>query len=170
MPRISTKENKTIYQTIREDLGLTRDKASELLEFISPERIERIESGKYAPKSDEVLQMANKYKAPQLCNYYCSNQCNVGCRYVPEIQMKQFSQIVVEVVSSLNSVKDKQMRLIDISLDGTVRNDELQDFIDIQEQLEHISVAVETLQLWTEKMLAEGKIDLEKYNEIKAKR
>lgn len=170
MPRVSKKENKSIYQTTREELGLTREKAGELLEFISPERIERIESGKYIPKSDEILQMADKYKAPQLCNYYCSKQCVVGSKYVPEIQMKQFSQIVVEVVSSLNSLKDRQMRLIDISIDGTVRDDELMDFIDIQEQLEHISVAVETLQLWTEKMLADGKIDLEKYNEIKANR
>lgn len=170
MPRVSKKENKTIYQTTREELGLTRERASELLEFISPERIERIESGRFAPKSEEILQMADKYKAPQLCNYYCSKQCVVGSKYVPEIQMKQFGQIVLEVVSSVNSVKEMQMRLIDISTDGTVRDDELRDFIDIQNQLEHISIAIETLQLWTEKMLAEGKIDLEKYNELKANR
>ena len=40
MGRTSTKENKNSYQLAREELGLTREKASELLETIAPERIE----------------------------------------------------------------------------------------------------------------------------------
>ena len=43
MGRKSIKENKNYYQEIRESLNLTRDKASELLEFISADRIEKIE-------------------------------------------------------------------------------------------------------------------------------
>ena len=39
MGRTSTKENKNSYQLAREELGLTREKASELLETIAPERI-----------------------------------------------------------------------------------------------------------------------------------
>lgn len=167
MPRASTKDNKTIYQQTREELGLTREKASELLEFISPERIERIESGRYTPKSDEILQMAEKYKAPELCNYYCAKQCEIGNKYVPEIQMKQLSQIVLEVVASVNTVREMQMRLIDISADGKIENDELRDFVNIQNELEQISVSVETLQLWTEKMIADGKINIEEYEKIK---
>lgn len=42
MGRTSTKENKNSYQLAREELGLTREKASELLETIAPERIEKI--------------------------------------------------------------------------------------------------------------------------------
>ena len=34
----------------------------------------------------------------------------------------------------------------------------------IQKELERISVTVETLQLWVEKMLANGRIDTEAYN------
>lgn len=44
MPKVSSKENKNIYFQRREELGLTRDKASELLESIPPERIEKIEN------------------------------------------------------------------------------------------------------------------------------
>ena len=44
MGRISTKKDKTVYQQSRESLGLSRDKASELLEGISSDRIERIEN------------------------------------------------------------------------------------------------------------------------------
>ena len=46
----------------------------------------------------------------------------------------------------------------------------MEDFIFIQQELEKISIAVETLQLWLERMLADGKIDIEKYNEVKNKR
>ena len=42
MGRRSTKENKTIYQTTREELGLTREKAAEMIPGFSPERIEKI--------------------------------------------------------------------------------------------------------------------------------
>ena len=74
MARVSTKENKNIYQLTREGLKLTRDAASELLESIPPERIEKIENERSLPHPDEVLTMADKYKKPDLCNYYCSNQ------------------------------------------------------------------------------------------------
>ena len=44
MPRVSNKESKNIYFSRREELKLTRDQASELLESIPPERIEKIEN------------------------------------------------------------------------------------------------------------------------------
>ena len=42
MARASVKENKNPYQTTREELGLTREKASELLVSLPAERIEKI--------------------------------------------------------------------------------------------------------------------------------
>ena len=170
MARISTKKDKNIYQKTRENLDLSRDGASELLEWISPERIERIENEKSTPNPDEVLQMADKYKLPRLCNYYCSHQCPIGQEYVPEIKTKELSQIVLEMLASLNSMNKKRERLIEITADGKIGNDEIEDFIHIQEELERISITVETLQLWSEKMLANGIIDEKKYKEIKSKR
>ena len=170
MARISTKKDKNIYQITRENLDLSRDGASELLEWISPERIERIENEKSIPNPDEVLQMADKYKLPRLCNYYCSHQCPIGQEYVPEIKTKELSQIVLEMLASLNSMNKKRERLIEITADGKIGNDEIEDFIHIQEELERISITVETLQLWSEKMLANGIIDEKKYKEIKSKR
>ena len=46
MARVSSKKDKNIYQQTRENLELSRESASELLEWISPERIERIENEK----------------------------------------------------------------------------------------------------------------------------
>ena len=169
MARASTKENKNIYHTTRESLQLTREAASDLLEVISPERIEKIENERSLPHPDEVLIMAEKYKQPNLCNYYCANECPIGQQYVPEIKIKDLSQIVLETVASLNSLNKQKDRLIEITVDGKITGDELEDFIYIQEELEKISIAVETLQLWSEKMLATGVIDIEQYNAYKNK-
>ncbi len=159
-------ENKCIYRELREKMGLSREAASELLN-ISPERIERIENGKFDIHPEEVSIMAEKYKDPSLCNYYCSNECPIGKEYVPEIRIKNLSEIILQMVASLNSLKKSQDRLIEITADGIIDEDELKDFIHIQEELERISITVETLQLWAEKMLADGKIDIEKYNALK---
>ena len=169
MARASTKENKNIYHRTRESLQLTREAASDLLEVISPERIEKIENERSLPHPDEVLIMAEKYKQPNLCNYYCANECTIGQQYVPEIKIKDLSQIVLETVASLNSLNKQKERLIEITVDGKITGDELEDFIYIQEELEKISIAVETLQLWSEKMLATGVIDIEQYNAYKNK-
>ena len=163
MPKVSNKENKNPYFRRREELKLTRDQASELLESIPPERIEKIENERVSPHPDEIMIMADKYKSPELCNYYCSNQCPIGERYVPEIKMQDLSQIVLNTVDSLNTVQDQQRRFINIAADGVIDDAEIDDFVDIQEELEKISIAVETLQLWSEQMLANGSINVEKY-------
>lgn len=111
--------------------------------------------------------MAEGYKMPNLCNYYCSNECPIGRRYVPEIKIKDLSQIILEMIASLNAMNKKQERLIEITADGMIRDDEMKDFIEIQNKLEKISVTVETLQFWAEKMLASGNIDTEIYKKYK---
>ena len=170
MGRGSVKENKNLYQIKREELGLSREKASELLESIPPERIEKIENERSLPHPDEVLVMAEKYKQPGLCNYYCANQCPIGQQYVPEIKVKDLSQIVLEMLASLNSMTKQKERFIEITVDGKISGDELEDFIYIQEELERISIAVETLQLWSERMLATGVINAEQYQAYKNKK
>ena len=167
MARVSTKENKTIYHKTREALQLTREEASDLLESISPERIEKIENERSLPHPDEVLVMAEKYKQPSLCNYYCANQCPIGQQYVPEIKVKDLSQIVLEMLASLNAMTKQKERFIEITVDGKISGDELEDFIYIQEDLERISIAVETLQLWCERMLDTGAIDQAQYEAYK---
>ena len=163
MARKSTKENKNIYQRTRETLDMTREEASELLGTMSPERIEKIESERSMPHPDEVLLMSDKYKQPTLCNYYCANQCPIGAQYVPEVKVKDLSQIVLETIASLNKMQKQKDRFIEITVDGQISLDELADFVNIQQELEKISVAVETLQLWCEQMLDTGFIDREQY-------
>lgn len=167
MGRLSTKENKTLFQLSREELGYSREKASELLGWISPERIEKIENEKSIPHPEEILAMSIVYKNPKLCNFYCANLCPIGQEYVPEVKIKDLSQIVLEMLASLNAMHKKQERLIEITADGKISGDEVEDFIRIQEDLEKISITVETLQLWSERMLATGAIDMDTYQAYK---
>ncbi|MCR4672724.1 MAG: XRE family transcriptional regulator [Lachnospiraceae bacterium] len=158
MGRASVKENKNIYFRCREELKLTREQASELLEAVTADRIEKIENERSLPQPDEVYIMSDKYKAPELCNFYCANQCPIGKHYVPEVKVEALSQIILGLVASLNSVEDKKDRLIEIAADGEIDREEFGDFQNIRKELERISLTVEALQLWTEKMEAEGKI------------
>lgn len=166
MGKKSTKENKNIYQISREALDLTREQASSLLEYVSPDRIEKIENERSLPHPEEILAMAKGYKAPNLCNYFCSQECPIGQQYVPEVKMKNLSQIVLEIVNSLNSLGRAKNRLVEITVDGEIAEHEYQDFAMIQKQLSQISLTVDSLQLWFEKTLADGKIDPEQFKKL----
>ena len=158
MGRKSTKENKNIYQISREEANLTREAAAEELEFISSDRIEKIENEKSLPHPDEILAMADCYKNPALCNYYCSHECPIGQEYVPEVTFKELSQITLEMLASLNSLEKEKNRLIEITVDGVISEDEKKDFEKIQEQLAQISLAIDSLELWVQKALLDGRI------------
>ena len=160
----------TVYKSIRKSHNLTRDevcdKALSSGTPLQPERLERIENGKFPVTPHEVLLLSELYGEPTLCNHYCSKECPIGEKYVPEIKVKHLSQIVLEMLSSLNSMKKNQERLIEITADGVIGDDEIRDFVCIQKKLEKISINVETLQLWVEEMLSSGKINIEKYNQL----
>lgn len=170
MARSSTKENKNPYQLTRERLGLSREKAGELLDGLTGERIEKIENERTVPHPEDILIMARGYKEPGLCNYYCSRQCPIGEYYVPEIKSKALSEIVLEILAKLNSMEKRKNRLIEITADGRIDTDEIEDFIYIQQELEEISQTVEALQLWAEKMLATGIIDNDEYEKRKGRK
>lgn len=161
MGKRSVRENKNIYQTSRENMELTRERASEQMKFISADRIEKIESEKSLPHPDEILAMAECYRAPDLCNYFCSHECPIGQQFVPEVKMKDLSQIILEMLASLNALEKEKARLIEITVDGEISEDEYRDFVKIQDQLDRIAGSVNALQLWVRKTIADGKIDRE---------
>ena len=158
MGRKSTRENKNHYQQCRENRSLTREQAADLMEVVSSDRIEKIENEKSLPHPDEILIMADAYKAPDLCNYYCSHECPIGQEYVPEVKIKDLSQITLEMLASLNAIEKEKNLLIEITVDGTISPDEKKDFQKIQNQLSQISMAIDSLQLWVQKAIADGEI------------
>ena len=160
----------SIYKAIRKEHDMTRDdvcdEAVKMSKPLQPERLERIENGKLEIHPEEVMLLSEIYGEPALCNHYCSKECPIGQKYVPEIKVKDLTQIVLEMLSSLNSMKKSQERLIEITADGIIEDDEIADFVFIQKELERISITVETLQLWVEQMIADDKINKEKYEKL----
>ncbi len=159
MGRKSTKENKNIYQTSRENLELTREAAAEKLQFISADRIEKIESEKTLPHPEEILAMADCYKNPSICNYFCSNICPIGREYVPEVKSKDLAQVTLEMVVTLNNLVKERDRLLEITVDGKISDDELSDFINIKDELEKMSLTIDSLKLWVNNSIAAGELD-----------
>ena len=166
MGKKSIKEDKNIYFESREELGLTRAQASELIGTISESRLEKLETGKTAIYPEDVVDMARAYKKPELCNYYCTHQCRIGMDSVPEVKISSLSEIVLGMLAALNSLEKQKDRLIDITADGIISDDELPDFVQIQKQLDHIDMTVTALKLWVANTISEGKIDKNKMDEL----
>lgn len=169
MGRLSTKEDKTIYQLCREESGLSREKASELMDGMSTSRIEKIEYETQQPTPFDIVQMADCYKRPDLCNYYCSHRCEIGDRYVPEIEVSELANIILETIASLNEINPHTSRLIQIARDGKISDDELHDFAYISSKLDEISLAINALNLWVEKTASENNLNMELLNSEKEK-
>jgi transcriptional regulator with XRE-family HTH domain len=159
MGRRSTKEYKNIYQQSRENRGLSRDAAEEVLTFVSADRIEKIESGRSAPHPDEVLAMEQGYQNPELSNYYCTHECPIGMKYVQKAELKELSQLTVELLSALHAMDEERDRLIDISVDGRVNSFERKQFDVILAKLAVLDRTIRGMRIWIEDALNTGKMD-----------
>lgn len=158
MGRKSVKENKSIYQQTREELGYTREKAAELIPGFSPERIEKLENGRVQIQPEDVLLMAEYYKAPYLTSYYCANECPIGRVHSLRPVPKELGQIGVETLNALNQMNRSKDRLLEIVEDGSVRPDEYNDFVEIKRVLDKIALSVANLQLWVNEQIAQGRM------------
>lgn len=161
MPKTPKEKNINIYTAARLASGLTREQASEMLEFVSSDRLYRIESGDSIPHPEEVLAMQRCYKNALLCNQYCTKECAIGQEYQPELSVKHLPQITLEIVDTINSLETQKNRLIEITTDSSIQEEEMLDFISIRKDLQRISEACDSLKLWVEnkKLLGELNYD-----------
>lgn len=162
-------KNKTIYQICREEAGLTRSEASEKMTAVSDSKIEKFEYEMQDPTPYDIIQMADAYKRPDLCNYFCSHKCEIGHRYVPEVEVSDLSDIILETIASLNEINSLTTRLIQIARDGKISDDEMKDFAFISKKLDEISLAVDSLNLWVDKTASEQGLNIDLLNAEKEK-
>lgn len=158
MGRKSTRENKNIYQISRENLNYTREEAAEILDFISEDRIEKIEYGQSTPHPDEILAMAHCYKNPALCNYFCSHECEIGQKNIPETKEQELPSIILEMIATINVLEQERGKIIEICADGKITADEMRDFKRIHNELNNMSSSIDSLKLWIEKTISSGEI------------
>ena len=93
----------------------------------------------------------------------------IGDRYVPEIEMSELSNIILETIASLNEITPLTNRLIQITRDGMISDDEIKDFAFISKKLDEVSLAIDSLNLWIDKTASENNINIELLNTEKEK-
>lgn len=156
MGKMSTKANKSVYQLTREELGLSRFEATMGvlgMDGVTESRLVKIENGDVTIQPEDVVAMAKRYNKPELRNYYCCNECAIGRIDAPEVTYNSsIHEILVHMAVSLENVNNEKMRFMEIMQDGKVDKDEIEDYCKISEELENISMTIEALQLWCERM------------------
>ena len=93
----------------------------------------------------------------------------IGDRYVPEIEMSELSNIILETIASLNEITPLTNRLIQITRDGMISDDKIKDFAFISKKLDEVSLAIDSLNLWIDKTASENNINIELLNTEKEK-
>ena len=166
MGRASTRENKNIYQEAREKMESdgkpwSRERAADEIaqiedgrfSYLNEDKLVKIENETSKIQPEDVLGLSLAYNMPQLRNHYCCHQCPIGERDAPKIAFKDnIHEMLVNMTVTLESVNTRKMRLMEILADGEVDDSETKDLDMILEELEKISVTVESIQLWCEKM------------------
>ncbi len=160
-------EPNNMYYQVRIEKGLSRDKACNLFERISPDRLERIENGKVMPNPEEIMEIAERYCEPEIRNYYCANQCPMGKHFVREVRQHDFSRAVLQVLAGANRLNQCKERIIEIASEGSVKEEDYEDYAAIVAELEQISSSIDSLLLWHEKAVANNTIDGERIDEYK---
>lgn len=133
------------------DVLRSREGAAEAL-GVHPSTIANYELGtRCSPQPDLVLMMADLYRAPELLNFFCSNECPIGLETVAELSLNGIDRIAIQTLSSLKDVESVKDSLIEIVADGVVSADEEAALEQILAHLEAIAKAAKELRLWIEK-------------------
>ena len=157
MGRKSTKENKNIYQLSREAASLSRSEAQQVT-YLSPDRIADIENDKL-PHADEVVAMAEGYKDPFLCNYYCAKECAIGCNSVTiQEKHKSLTRISIEMLNVLNYLDEEKKRFMEIVEDEQISLHEIDEFQHIQERFQKMESVIDAFQLWVKQYELNGQM------------
>lgn len=161
MGKVYIKANKSIYQETREELGWSREKVADVVlgidngrySFLDKYRLVKIEDESVKIQPEDIVALSKAYNRPELRNYYCCHQCDIGKIDAPEVtDANNVHKTLVEMAVSLESVNAKKLRLMEILADGKVDDTEILDLNKIMDELEKISMTIEAIQLWCEKM------------------
>lgn len=98
---------------------------------------------------DLAVIMADEYNAPELLNYYCLNECPIGCRQSISDQRLDIDRVTVKLLKNLrvDDLSDIKDRLIDIAADGVITEDEKPDLKEILEYLDKLAKTVSELKI-----------------------
>lgn len=152
-----TKAANNIYCRCRKAAATYNDKlnsregAAEQLGY-SSSTLAGWELGTDRPSPEAVLMMADLYKAPEIKNFYCRNECPLGCD-APELELEDLDRISVRALASFRKILAAKETLLDIVEDGVVDNDEKPELAKVMATLDEIATIAQSLKIWAEKNL-----------------
>ncbi len=154
-----TKAMDNIYCRCRKEAAKYNDKlnsregAAELL-GVSVSSLADYELGntKVVPV-DKVVLMADLYNAPEIKNFYCTNECPIGEHTVHKLEIAELDRLTIKVLSALRGIDSVKDKLIDIVADGVIAENEKPDLDAVLKALDEITIYSQELRLWAEKNL-----------------
>lgn len=130
---------------------------------MSDDKLERIENEKQLPNPQDVLIMSDVYKSPELCNYFCNRDCEIGQKYVPKVPDDELPGIILKLLGSIYDVEDIEKLLVKITKDNKIDDSEIENLATAQCALEHLSIMTEALQLCIERKINNDELSKDKY-------
>lgn len=101
---------------------------------------------------DNILRMADVYRAPELRNLYCREMCPLGSD-VPVLELEDLDRITVKAMASLRKTAETKDILLDITEDGVISEEEKSELEKVLQNLDEISAIAQSLKVWAEKNL-----------------
>lgn len=157
MSKFATKAAENIFCKARYEAAKfnerlsSREGAAEEL-GIDRTRLARIELGSTVPYQDEVLLMADCYRAPELKGNYCRDMCPLG-KGMPKIEDADLDRISLRALASFRKINEAKELLLDITADGIITDDEKTDLEKIISTLDEVNEITQNLKNWIEKNL-----------------
>ena len=131
MPKFATKAADNMFCQARYEAAKfnerlsSREGAAEEL-GVDRTRLARIELGSVTPYPEEVLLMADIYRAPELKGNYCREMCPLG-KGMPKIENQDIDRIALRALCSFRKINEAKELLLDITADGVITEDEKPD-------------------------------------------
>lgn len=128
----------------------SRESASDIV-LIEQTRLSKIESGKVVPYPEEVCNMARAYSAPELCNIYCSEYCEIGRGRVKKHDIASLDRVAFRVLGALQETQELRDNIISVAENGDIYPYEYRQLREIMEALDKLIVNAQSFKLWVEK-------------------
>lgn len=148
MGRISVKTNKSIYQRVREEAGMTRKEASEKIGYMSENRLEKVENGKSSIEPAEILDLENCYGRYGMALDYCHEKCAIGRRYLIPAADESLETSVLKVLHLLEQLDRQKQRLIQIAICQNLDEDQEELLMEMTDLLKSLGALGLQIELW----------------------
>lgn len=138
-------KNSSVYKSIREK-NVQSQEAVANGTGISRDKIGSFERNEKMPDPDEIVALSKHYNSKRLCRWYCYDECPVGKEIgllpVDALEEERLDTTMLVIINSLNKLKNVNIeRIVEISVDGKIDGNELEDYENLKSSLASLAQA-----------------------------